>query len=252
MAQRLALHYFPGHSLLHRWDGRCKFLALLMMTATLLQVRVEWLVLNSIVLVLLFRVSGLPLKRLWDDVRGWMIFIGLLFLYHGFFTPGRRIDILPWIPISREGIYIGGLTCWRLSVVLGYAVLFTAVTRPREVRDFFMWLLEPVPFVSGRRVGLMVSLTLRFFSLILDQAEEIRLACMARLGDQTRRPFRKLKTRVLPIVHRSFSRVEDMTFALAARGYQEDIQPEVVRLPRSHMIPLLFLLGVLVLGWRLF
>ena len=39
MAQRLALHYFPGHSLLHRWDGRCKFLALLMMTATLLQVQ---------------------------------------------------------------------------------------------------------------------------------------------------------------------------------------------------------------------
>ena len=63
-----------------------------MMTATLLQVRVGWLVLNSIVLVVLFRVSGLRLKRLWGDVRGWMIFMGLLFLYHGFFTPGRRID----------------------------------------------------------------------------------------------------------------------------------------------------------------
>jgi len=252
MAQRLALHYFPGHSLLHRWDGRCKFLALLMMTATLLQVRVEWLVLNSIVLVVLFRASGLPLKRLWGDVRGWMIFIGLLFFYHGFFTPGRRIDILPWIPISKEGIYFGSLTCWRLSVILGYAVLFTAVTRPREVRDSLMWLLEPVPIVPGRRIGLMVSLTLRFFSLILDQAEEIRLACMARLGDQTKRPLRKLKTRVLPIVHRSFSRVEDVTFALAARGYREDIQPEVVRLPLSHLIPLLFLLGALVLGWKFF
>jgi biotin transport system permease protein len=252
MAQRLALHYFPGHSLLHRWDGRCKFLALLMMTATLLQVRVGWLVLNSIVLVVLFRVSGLPLKRLWGDVRGWMFFMGFLFLYHGFFTPGRRIDILPWVPISKEGIYFGSLTCWRLSVILGYAVLFTAVTRPREVRDSLVWLLEPVPFVPGRRIGLMVSLTLRFFSLILDQAEEIRLACMARLGDQTKRPLRKLKSRVLPIVHRSFSRVEDVTFALAARGYREDIKPEVVRLPLSHLIPLLFLLGALVLSWKLF
>ena len=252
MAQRLALHYFPGHSLLHRWDGRCKFLALLMMTATLLQVRVGWLVLNSIVLVVLFRVSGLPLKRLWGDVRGWMFFMGFLFLYHGFFMPGRRIDILPWVPISKEGIYFGSLTCWRLSVILGYAVLFTAVTRPREVRDSLVWLLEPVPFVPGRRIGLMVSLTLRFFSLILDQAEEIRLACMARLGDQTKRPLRKLKTRVLPIVQRSFLRVEDVTFALAARGYREDIKPEVVRLPLSHLIPLLFLLGALVLSWKLF
>jgi biotin transport system permease protein len=252
MAQRLALHYFPGHSLLHRWDGRCKFLALLMMTATLLQVRVGWLVLNSIVLVVLFRVSGLPLKRLWGDVRGWMFFMGFLFLYHGFFTPGRRIDILPWVPISKEGIYFGSLTCWRLSVILGYAVLFTAVTRPREVRDSLVWLLEPVPFVPGRRIGLMVSLTLRFFSLILDQAEEIRLACMARLGDQTKRPLRKLKTRVLPIVLRSFSRVEDVTFALAARGYQEDIRPDVIKLPLSHLIPLMFLLVVLVLAWRCF
>jgi energy-coupling factor transporter transmembrane protein EcfT len=223
-----------------------------MMTATLLQVRVGWLVLNSIVLVVLFRVSGLPLKRLWGDVRGWMFFMGFLFLYHGFFMPGRRIDILPWVPISKEGIYFGSLTCWRLSVILGYAVLFTAVTRPREVRDSLVWLLEPVPFVPGRRIGLMVSLTLRFFSLILDQAEEIRLACMARLGDQTKRPLRKLKTRVLPIVQRSFLRVEDVTFALAARGYREDIKPEVVRLPLSHLIPLLFLLGALVLSWKLF
>ena len=252
MAQRLAFHYFPGHSLLHRWDGRCKFLALLMMTATLLQVRVGWLVLNSMVFVVLFGISRLPLRRLWGDVRGWIVLMGLLFVYHGFFTAGRRFDILPWVPISKEGVYFGSLTCWRLSVILGYAVLFTAVTRPREVRDSLVWLLEPVPFVPGRRIGLMVSLTLRFFSLILDQAEEIRLACIARLGDQTKRPLRRLKTRVLPIVHRSFSRVEDVTFALAARGYREDIKPEVVRLPISHLIPLLFLLGALVLGWRLF
>jgi len=178
--------------------------------------------------------------------------MGLLFLYHGFFTPGRRMDILPWVPISKEGIYLGSLTCWRLSVILGYAVLFTAVTRPREVKDALAWLLEPVHFVPGRRIGLMVSLTLRFFSLILDQAEESRLACMARLGDRTKRPLRKLKTRVLPILHRSFSRVEDMTFAIAARGYREDIQPEVVRLPVPHLIPFLFLLGALVIGWKFF
>lgn len=252
MAQRIALHYFPGHSFLHRWDGRCKFLALLMMTATLLQIRVGWLVIHSIVLVVLLRVSGLRLKRLWGDVRGWMILIGFLFLYHGFFTPGRQMDMLPWVPISKEGIYFGSLTCWRLSAILGYAVLFTAVTRPREVRDSIVWLLEPFPFVPGRRIGLMVSLTLRFFSLILDQVEEIRLACIARLGDQTKRPLRKLKTRVLPILHRSFSQVEDVTLALAARGYREDMKPEMVKLPISHLIPLLFLLGALVLAWKVF
>jgi len=48
---RIALHYFPGNSPLHRWDARCKFFGLLMITATLLQPKVTWLVLDSILLL---------------------------------------------------------------------------------------------------------------------------------------------------------------------------------------------------------
>ena len=69
----------------------------------------------------------------------------------------------------------------------------------------------------------MVSLTLRFFSLIMDQAEEVHLAHMARLGDRNKNPFRRAKFLALPLLRRSFSRAEDVTLALAARGYRDDI-----------------------------
>jgi energy-coupling factor transporter transmembrane protein EcfT len=92
----------------------------------------------------------------------------------------------------------------------------------------------------------MVSLTLRFFSIILDQAEEVRLAHKARLGDQNRNPFRKAKFLALPLLRRSFCRAEDVTLAIAARGYRDDLPLQLPKLPLLHLVPLLFLLGSFV------
>jgi len=247
MAQRIVLHYFPGSSLLHRWDARCKFLGILMMTATLLQSKIAWLILDSGVLLFLLILSRLPLTQFLRDLRTWAIFLFILFLFQLFFTPGPPLLPFPWLPVSKPGLLLGALTLWRLTLIISYGVLFTAVTRPRELRDSLIWFLKPLPFLPGRRIGLMVSLTLRFFSLILDQAEEVRLAHKVRLGDRNRNPFRRAKFLVLPILRRSFSRAEDVTLALAARGYRDDIPLRLSKLKLSHLIPLLILLGFLLI-----
>lgn len=246
MAGRVALHYLPGNSCLHRWDARCKLLGLLIVTATLLQTRVPWLILDSAILVGLVILSRLSLRRFSRDLRTWAIFLFILFLFQIFFTQGARLSSAQWLPFSKEGLRQGGFTCWRLGLILGYAVLFSSVTRPRELQDTVTWFLKPIPFLPERRVGLMVSLTLRFFSLILDQAEEVRLANKARLGDRNKNPFRRTKFSVLPILNRSFSRAEDVTLALAARGYRDDIPLHFARMRYSDLIPLLVLLGLLV------
>lgn len=249
MAQRLALHFFPGNSLLHRWDARCKMIGLLMLSATLLRMRVAWLLFDSMLLMGLLILSRLPLKQFLRDVRSWAIFLCMLFFFHAFFTPGSRLEGISWLPFSEEGLSLGALTCWRLGIILGSAILFTAVTRPREIRDSLIWFLKPVPFLPGRRIGLMVSLTLRFFSLILDQVEEVRLAHRARLGDQSKNPVRKAKFLSLPVLRRSFYRVEEVTLALAARGFREDAPFHLPRLEVSHLIPLLVLFGFLIAFW---
>jgi energy-coupling factor transporter transmembrane protein EcfT len=43
-------------------------------------------------------------------------------------------------------------------------------------------------------------------------------------------------------MRRSFSRAEDVTFALAARGYSDDIPLRFPSMPLVQMIPVLFLL----------
>jgi energy-coupling factor transporter transmembrane protein EcfT len=248
---RIALHYFPGNSPLHRWDARCKFFGLLMITATLLQSKVTWLTFDSILLVGLLILSRLPLKQFFRDFWAWMIFLFALFFFQAFFTPGPRLSFFPRLPMSQDGVRLGSYTCWRLALILGYAVLFTAITRPREVQDTLIWLLKPFPFLRGRQIGLMVSLTIRFFSIILDQAEEVRLAHKARLGDLKKNPVRKARFLALPLLRRSFSQAEDVTLALAARGFRDDLPLQLPRLPFSHLIPLFLLLGSFVGIWRL-
>ncbi len=214
-----------------------------MITATLLRSKIIWLTFDTVLLAGLLIISRLLLRQFFRDFRIWAVFLFALFLFQAFFTPGPRTSTFPWLPISQDGLRLGTFTCWRLGLILGYAVLFTAVTRPREIQDTLIWILKPIPFLPGRRIGLMVSLTLRFFSIILDQAEEVQLAHKARLGDQLRNPFRKAKFLALPLLRRSFSRAEDVTLALAARGYRDDLPLHSQKLPFSHLIPLLGILG---------
>ena len=216
-----------------------------MITVTLLQSRIAWLTFDSILLLGLLILSRLPLRQFLRDFWLWMVFLFALFLFQAFFTPGLPFAFLPWLPVSRDGVRLGGLSCWRLVLILGYAVLFTAITRPREVQDALIWFLKPCPFFHGRRIGLMVSLTIRFFSIILDQAEEVHLAHKARLGDLKKNPVRKAKFLALPLLRRSFSSAEDVTLALAARGFRDDLPLQLPKLLFSHLVPLFFLLASL-------
>jgi energy-coupling factor transporter transmembrane protein EcfT len=221
-----------------------------MITATLLHTNISLLIFDSFILLGLFILSGLNFKHFFRDFKMWAIFLLGLFLFQAFFSSGPRLTLLPWLPISKDGIRLGSLTCWRLGLILGFALLFTAVNRPRELRDALIWIFKPFPFLPGRRIGLMVSLTLQFFSRTLDQAEEVRLAHRARLGDLNKNPFRKVKFLALPLLRRSFSQVEEVTFALAARGFRDDLPIQLPKIPLSHLIPLILLLGsLIVIGW---
>ncbi len=246
---RIALHYFPGNSFLHRWDARCKVLGLLIITLSFLQFRSLLFILNSVMLIGFFILSGFPLKQFLREFWFWAIFLFILFLFQVLFSQGIRLSFLPWLPVSKEGLILGGITVWRLGLILCYATVFTAVTRPKELRDATTWFIQPVPFLSERRIGLMVSLTIRFFSIILDEAEEVRLAHKARLGDQNKNPFRRAKFLALPLLRRSFSRAEDVTLALAARGFRDDLPVHLSKIPIYHLMPLFLMAGVLLMFW---
>ena len=247
MAQRIAFHYVPSNSLLHQWDARCKCLGLLMITATLVQAMIQWLILCGALFLGLLVLSRLSLRSFLRALRGWLIILFFLFLFQVIFTPGAPLAESTWIPVSKEGLRLAVTNFFRLAVLLCYAILFTAVTRPRELQNALVWYLKPIPRIPGRRIGLMVSLALRFFSLIFEHAEEVRLAHKARLGDRKRNPLRRAKFLVLPVLRRSLSRAEDVTLSLVARGYRDDIPLRLSPLPLIQLLPVFCLLLLFLL-----
>ncbi len=231
---RIAFHYFPKNSYIHRWDSRCKILGLLIITLTLLDSKPSWLLLNSAIILGLLILSRLPLKNLFHDLRNWAFFLLILFLFQALLTP-------------TNGLLLGALNCWRLGLMIIYGIIFTATTRPREIRDSFIWFLKPFSFLPARRIGLMLSLSLRFFSLTLDQVEEINVAQRARLGDRVKNPFRRIKFIVLPLLRHSFIKAEEMTLSLSARGYQDELPVKLPEFPLLHLIPVIIFVVIFII-----
>jgi biotin transport system permease protein len=245
---RITFHYLPGGSRLHRWDGRCKFFGLILVTTTLIHPSIYWFLADSILLSSLFYFSRLPFKPFYKDIRYWAIFLFILFLFQIFLAPGDRFSYFLWLPVSKEGLLQGVMTSWGMGLMIGYALLFTAVTRPRDLCEALVWMIKPIPFLPERRIGLMVSLTLKFFSRIMDQVEEVQIAHLSRLGDRGHNPIRKAKFLALPVLRRSLLEVEEITLALAARGYQDNLPSRLPPIPISHWIPVLIMSGVLFLS----
>lgn len=243
---RMMFHYQPGRSPLHRWDCRCKFIALLSITFALMQTSVIPFSVLSVLLIALFLLARIRIRVMLQDLKFWSLWLLFLFFVQAFFSQGDRAALIPGLPISLEGVKLGFWVSWRLGLILGYALLFTAVTRPREWVEALSWFLRPLPFINGRRLALMVSLALGFFSRFLDQAEEVRLALRARLGEQIRTPLRRARNLALPLLRRSLKEVEETTFALLARGYREDLVLSLPPFPFAHLIPLVFLWGLLL------
>ena len=210
------------------------------------------LVFFSVLFVAAFLISRIPVKALAGEMRMWAWFLLIILAFRIFSFADNGVNPAPgWWPSGYENVFAALLGSWRLGLILCYAMLFSMVTRPRQLQDAVIWLLRPFPFLPARRIGLAVSLMLRFLPLILDQAEEVQLATRARLGNQRRNPVLRMKYFVLPLFRRSIKRADDLADALVARGYRDDLPVSFSNLPIKHMAglaPLSFLIALWA-GW---
>ncbi len=211
------------------------------LTIGLFKMQFAGLTLFTLVMVLGFAASRLPLKPFLRDCRTWAYLLSAIFLLQALFHPSADHVWTSSIPLTWTGLELATLTCWRLLLVLCFATLFTFTTRPKDLQDAITWLLGPIPFIPARRVALMVSLMLRFLPLIMDQADEVRMAMKSRLGTERKNPLRKIKGMALPIFRKSLGRADELALALSARGYREDLPLQLPPVPGKHLLPTLAL-----------
>lgn len=245
MACGMKLHYVPRNSALHHWECRCKLLGILIVSISLIHMSTPWLALFSLLLIAAFALARLPLRPLLEDFRHWLWLLLIVFWAHAIFgqetlSAGQPASAM----ISHASILSAAVMCWRLALIILYGILFTSVTRPREMQNALAWFLGFVPFVPARRVATMLSLTIRFFPLILDQSEEIRLAMKSRCANQSLKSYKGARHFTLSLFRQSLIRCDEIACALAARGYREDLPIRLARPRPLHATALAALMLV--------
>ncbi|MCU0587491.1 MAG: energy-coupling factor transporter transmembrane protein EcfT [Syntrophobacteraceae bacterium] len=246
MDQHLTLQYIPGSSFLHRLDTRCTIPALCASSMGIVHMSPAGLGIFSVILAGLVALLGRWKGTFPGIVKGWIPFLLLVFAVQSFsLEPAPRP--IAWLPATRESLGLAALSSWRLALLIAYASLFAMVTSPRQLEKAMTRLLARLPFIPARRVGMMVSLTLRFLPLLLLQAREVGLAFRCRLGGRRKNPLARMRLHAVPILRKSLVRADEVSYALAARGYRDDLPLEAEPIPGSQLALLLAWIGITVM-----
>jgi biotin transport system permease protein len=196
--------YVPRASPVHRMPAGWKLLALAGLSVLVFAVPTLPVVLGALtaVVVLGLGVARLPVAVLGRQVRAVLWLLVALFVMHAVLT-----DVLT-----------GALTVLRLLTLVLAAAVVTATTRVTAMVAVIERICRPLQWVGVRpaRIGLVISMALRFIPLITERADRIREAQAARGGST--RSLRGLATTTVPLLVQVLQLAHTVSEALDARG----------------------------------
>ncbi|MGY1884903.1 energy-coupling factor transporter transmembrane component T family protein [Blastococcus sp. SYSU DS0753] len=202
--------YVPRRSPVHRLPAGAKLLTLAALAVALFVVPTVPVVAGALLGVLavgigLARVPAAALARQARTVLWWLV--GLL-VFHTVFSDSTTAAV----------------TVLRLLTLVLAAGVVTATTRVTEMVAVIERLCAPLRVVGVRpaRIGLVVSMALRFIPVLAERAARIREAQAARGGSA--RGIRGVRTTVAPLLVQLLQMAHTVSEALDARG-ADDVPP---------------------------
>ncbi|MFO7247053.1 MAG: energy-coupling factor transporter transmembrane protein EcfT [Thermaerobacter sp.] len=220
--------YVPGDSFLHRLDPRTKMI-LSALLAVLVFVVHTWTgyALYFAFTAALAAVGRIPPRYLARGMRP-MVFFGVItFLFQLVFVREGRAVLDLWIlTVTDRGVVEGFFMCFRLLLVVLVVLLFTLTTSAVELAEAVDRLLRPLRRVgvNSYDVGLVLSGAIRFVPTLLEQADKVKKAQMARgvvfeQGNLIERG-RKVTAILVPLLLNVVRRADELGMAMEARCYQ--------------------------------
>jgi len=216
MGELTTIGFKPGFSPLHRLDPRTKQLLIMVLSVVCLRADAVFLNITSLVLIVLFYLSGLKLIPFLREIRYFLFFLSVIFIVR---IVTLNSDYQPVILLEdvTEAVFV----CWRLLLVVLMSVMLISTTRTVDIRASLIWFLRPLPFVNERLAATMVGLVVRFLPLVLLQAQEIGAVMRARGIEKRKNPLVRLTTFVITLFRRVFLRADDLVDTMQARCYNE-------------------------------
>lgn len=250
--------YFPGNSFVHKLDARIKILISFLFIITLFFIKSfppYLLILGFIMLIV--KVSEIPLNFLLKGLRPLFFIIILTFIINLIFTTGEPLFKLGPLIISKEGFYQALFIALRLIfLVMGTSIL-TLTTSPISLTDGIEKLLNPFRKIGvpAHELAMMMTIALRFIPTLLEETDKIMKAQMARGADfESGNLVKRAKALVpllVPLFINAFRRADELSVAMEARCYrggENRTRLNELRLESKDLITfgltLLFFLGI--------
>ncbi len=219
--------YYPADSAIHRLDPRMKIVLTVMMIVAVFMVHT----LAGYVVVLAFvyavtRMAQIPFKLLMKGIKPLRFILVLTFLLNLLFSNGTTV----WwhwgiITITQEGLMQAIHYSLRLMFLVIGTSLLTLTTSPVSLADGLELLLSPLKKIHfpAHELAMMMTIALRFIPTLLEEADKIMKAQMARGADfESGNLFARAKAMVpllVPLFVSAFRRAGDLAMAMEARCY---------------------------------
>ena len=218
--------YYPADSVIHKLDPWVKLFATLLFIISLFSFRNVWGFLVATIFMFSFiHFSKVPLGYMVKGFKAIMIWMIITAIFNLFLTNGKELVSFWIFTITYEGLRNAILMAIRLTyLILGTSVM-TLTTTPNELTDGLEKSLSPLNriHVPVHEIAMMMSIALRFIPILVEEADKIMRAQMARGADfETGGIIKKAKNMIpllVPLFVSAFRRANDLAMAMEARCY---------------------------------
>jgi energy-coupling factor transport system permease protein len=220
--------FFPGDSVLHKLDPRTKLLLTIALIAIVFvsQGFVGFGLILAFVLWMM-PLSGIKVKYLLRGLRPIFLIVAFTFVLNVFFQSGGT-PIFQWgfMRITDHGLRMAFFLAARLVLLVIGSQILTLTTSPIALTDGMESLMRPLKRIRfpAHEIAMMMSIALRFIPTLMDEANKIMKAQMARGADFESGNLiaraRAMVPLLVPLFVGAFRRAEELAFAMEARCYR--------------------------------
>ena len=219
--------YMPGNTIVHRLDPRAKIILTILYIAIIFCVASPiWYVFPLAYVLAATRLSGLKAKNLLKSIKPLRFLLILTFVLNLFFSTGETVW-LHWgiLKITKEGLVTAIHFAMRLVFLVAGTSILTLTTSPIALSDGIELLLKPLKVIRfpAHELAMMMTIALRFIPTLIEEADKIMKAQMARGADfESGNLLKRAKAMIpllVPLFVSAFRRAGELAMAMEARCY---------------------------------
>ena len=221
--------YFPGNSLLHRFDPRSKIIfTVLFIAAIFLCKGLVSYGITLLILLIMIGISKVHPRVFLKGMKPVVFIVVCTAILNLFYTSGTVLWSWGILKITEEGIWKAGFMVLRILMLIACTLLLTYTTSPILLTDGLEKLLRPLKKLNFpvHELSMMMSIALRFIPTLIQETDKIISAQKARGADfDSGNLIQKAKALIpilIPLFISSFRRAEELAIAMECRCYHGD------------------------------